>query len=386
MEGNAPTELSLVKNIDIHPSEVVQPELRFSTQTLTAVYELVSKNVIAANPQINSGAYPYLLDLDQAATVLQNLDQEEQLDGEVDKQQLEAGAKKAFNQVVKAFVEQGIVPASLAVQVGKLLRPSSVEVLETDYHRFLYLQDEFPKTSEGRAALEIGVDRYRLMRVELESYLKAAKISLTEEQLQNVLLRWGVSHEYGHAVSRTLEILQIEKFIKGQPQGEYLYIAERGRNLVNGSVYSDIAADQELRDILQDEPEDGLYTRRNITSSERIAAGFEYLGLQYALEDNGLSREQGQSILQQFATSDEQQFQQCQQLVRFIRTQKIGLDILGQAMTSLSLDLKRNKMPHLSSLVPTNFGPRYFGYFKPLSGDQVREFVARLNPLPSKNV
>lgn len=365
-------------------------------------HELISSAAIYLHPALKGKAprswlfYPednrfgveeaYVVDIDKAIQVLE--DNESQQEILPDKygnreQELFELSKSAFKRSVKAFVKNGDVSSALAVEVGRLMRPGNVVVTQEDFGRFLYLGDEFPKRDEERGALEVGV-KYVFRQIEgYKEILSQNGVELTEEQIIDLILRGLVSHEYGHAVDRTMQLLTWGEYVSGIPGGGEPNLSDRYRirGKMHQEIFDRIAPNEDLATVLALEPddkEDAYYTNRESTSSERVGRGFHYLGMRYALLELGLDKEKADNIVRSFTRTEDSKLNQYKNLADEIRATGLNLEIFCHGINDLVSQLRKLGRNDLAGKFPYLDMPdgRQLGYFYPLSQEQIRTYIA----------
>lgn len=266
----------------------------------------------------------------------------------------------------------------MAVQVGRLLKPSGVEVVDRDYHEFLHRGPHFPASGEKRASLYIGIDHHLQIESDLRHLLEQVHMSLSDEQVRDIALQVGITHEYGHAVARTVQILLFEKKQAINPQGLPVETWHAVDDLMNRTIFEKIAPDDELEDILRGEPDsfNDIYTNRGLTSVERIAAGFERLSLRFALTEAGLAEQQTKLIMGINDKENKDLLGEHCRFLSFANNRGLKLNILGQLLDQLKFNLEEKGLPSLAQELPMTFGAVVLGYLKPLTEDQLKNFIA----------
>lgn len=370
------------------PEVLPKPKLEYEGKTALVIQDLLTEGALTAKPSSrwsfekgNEEWKSYTIDVPKAVAVLEGSAKEEELPqdihGEYEQEHLEERSQKIFRQIVKSFVERGIVPRPLAVEVGRLLRPSSVEIIKERYHRFLYLRDVFPSTPPERAKLQISPNLTVQREKPLRERLKQAGIDLTAEQIEQINLRWGISHEYGHAVHRTLVLSRVEQEAERQGDKDFQQVAYGVENQFDVDVFNRIALDEELARALKNEPEGGFHHwSRRATTPERVATGFEYLGLRYALEDLGVGGQKAREVVEGFMEEDRKWFREYVQLMEDVRSKGWNLEDLSDALSELRGALREIRREDLLDELPS-FGARNFGYLSPLNEKQIKELVRR---------
>lgn len=290
-------------------------------------------------------------------------------------QELFERSQKAVKQSIRAFVKNGDIPPSLAVTVGRLLRPSNIKVTREDYARFLYLGHSFPTTPEERASLEVGLE-YAFGQVNVYKEMLAENgVNLTEDQIIDLILRDGISHEYGHAVHSTLSLIQYGEYISKLPEGE------RGkksfwdiREELEQRIFDTIAPNQDLANLLLNEPDEDS-TKRSRTSSERVGRGFQYLGSRYVLQDFGVDPTKIDAVIETFRIRHDKVLVGYKRIIEEIRARNLNIALFSYGLNDVLSALREMKREDLQKILHFGFGARDLGYYYPLTQDQIRSFV-----------
>lgn len=374
-------------------------EKKVTTPYYNSVYQLILSEAIRLHPNLKGvipkrtwfypegsslGTNVYVVNTDQAIKTLEKCTTSEEPSPEVPKEkeaELFERSKQALKQAVVAFAKNGDVPPALAASVGRLLRPPDVRITDEDYARFLYTEDEFPKTKVDRASLEMGLKYVYRQIKPFQELLTQHGVKLTEDQIINLILREGAAHEYGHAVDMTLELLEWEEYVSRLPHAErpdrYFYEVRENHHQL---IFDTIASNQELTELLSAEPLDGLYTYRTRTSSERVARGFQFLGLKYALLDLGISEEKAEQIVLGFMQRHQDQLEESKQLIQEVRKHNLNLEILGCALNDLRIDLTKRGRNDLYKQIQFGFGAKDLGYYYPLDKKQIKSYISAFWP------
>ena len=368
------------KDISRNTEEILSP----TTQRVAKFLEagVIKRNFESPN---NRWQKSYILDTNKAVEVLEGIKSERQandLTVEIKGKDLLLEGQTAFRQAVKSLVDHNVIPTDLAVQVGRLVKPPDIELIDTDFARFLYLKDNFPAKGEERASLELG-RKYALGWgwQELDKAIKSQGVNLSLDQTLRVVLRSGISHEYGHAVDRALLFLNVEAKMAAQPEADAWQLMLESGQEVSQDIYSRIAPNDDLAEILQGELEDGTYTRKERTSSERLGTGFGYLGLRYALEDLQVDQQKIDGVINYMVDDDFKTMQGNKRVAGEIKKQGLTLEDWGNAMTDLNMDLRDRGRSDLREIT-RDFSARSLGYAAPLSEEQIKALVTTWNTTP----
>lgn len=345
--------------------------------------DLVRQDVIKKNPDRdpNRSSFEskhFLVDLPKAVSILSKYKQDKVvIEITFPEEKVKQEAKAAYKRVVKNFVDNGIIPAELAVSVGRLIRPDNVVVVSGDHARFLYLKEEFPQSPEKRADLEIGIEYVNGWGVqEMKLALEKAGVSLNQDTLLWLTLMDGLSHEYGHAVDRVLTLLEAEKHKSATPLEGSKYVWETGHSMQN-SVYEKVAPNSELMGMLENQPKDGWYTAPRLTSSERIAVGFENIGLGLALKQLDIEPQTIAKILAEYSKSDRTNIDKYKQLFQELDARGMNFEDFTSGALELYSQLKADGQVDLFAPVSSNYGVRSLGYFFPLNKEQIRAYITQ---------
>ncbi|GEM_PF-6795271 len=347
----------------------------FTDKKLGAFTAIIEGDVVNTKPE-SGWISDYTVDKDKAVAILTpHMPQDEVLKPE----QLEQGETEvAFRNVVKAFVDHKVIDPQTAELTGKLVRPSNITLIDATYFRFLYMADEFPKSASERGELEMGHLGYGRMTRNLVRKLESAGVELRSEQMRGVVLRWIISHEYGHAVDAALQIQKAEEVGKSKPDEEKWKVKADVDRHASQELFTTIAPEPKLQEMftIQDARYAGLHDDALQTSSERISTGFEYLGLRYALTDAGVAEDKIDKVLDAFKEEDQKSFQDLEHLFKVGKEKGMDIETLGVALNTLKLELRKTEKPELKKTLPLSFGSTYAGYFFPLSETQLKAYIA----------
>lgn len=364
----------------------------FIHETPKVIYDLVDQKAIALVPDLKeapakgvefrrdylSPLVPvYKVDFEKGQAIVEAVQPKNDL-SQVDlgsDQELLDRARLALRDSIVALVRRGDLPAELVAQVGRLLKPSDTKVTKGDIFRFVDFGRSFPAEKGDRGTFEVGRAYVEGWFGTIKGYLEERGISATDEQVLNVVMRNGASHEYGHAVDKTLRILAWESAEKSR--GHQLSISEGAAvdDAYNEVIYRDIVPNQEIAALLEKEnPKDsfGDYQR---TNSERISSGFEALGTQYALEETGLKSEDVDFVLGKIAAADQVALREFKTVLDKIYNSHLNLAIVATAVGKLKNYLVKEDRNDLVERIGLSLSSRDLGYYFPLTKDEVHKYI-----------
>lgn len=390
------TELTQKESISRLPEQSLDKLIeKFPHPHARALYTLINSKAIRLHPLLKgvtpdkSWFYPepgsfvskkaYIVDVERAIEVLSQIKSSEtEIEVPQGREQgILRQSRRALGQSIKAFIANGDLTSSQLMTIGKLVRPSNIRITGEAHARYLDLGFSFPQNSGEREeiSLELGL-KYIFRKLErvYKPILAQNELNLTEEQILNILLRTSASHEYGHALKKALEILQWEAYSAEASGVEkmkkwYEFTPEWEKQVV------ELLPNQELADILSSEPEDGWYSERRMTVSERIATGFEYLGLQYALEEVGIDPAKQKQIMNSYTERDKAHLRQYKKVIALARARNLNLELLGGAVDDLSIKLEKRGRQDLKELLCFGFSARNLGYFYPFTKEEIHNLM-----------
>ncbi len=246
----------------------------------------------------NSSVRPFAINLGRAIQVLDPIPAIPEWEAGVDElARIESEAQNLLPRVQNAFVQLGILPSRFIGDVNRLFTTEDVTAVNRDAHCFRFLDDSLPPPGEKRAEIEIGASTIRYSEENLKKTLEKSGVILTPETIRELALIQGLSHEYGHAIANTLVLKMIEPLIAAQPNDRPIVLIT-AEDIIAEVVHTKVAPDAELSNLLGDEIDPkSLHSNIEYLTSERVATGFEIAGLQFVLEDRGLSSTQVQAVL-----------------------------------------------------------------------------------------
>lgn len=357
-------------------------EKEFISKVNKILYELLDTNIINNTPSSDPEwgyRLEYTVEIDQAIKLLERYKANEPKPTKEDQtfsettEILRKEASEALTRVIDVFVEKGFLSEELQRQIRRLIKPSNIEIVTTDYHRFLYLKNTFPEEPEDEGVIQVGVELINLMERDLGRIFSEMGIGLSPEQIRKIALIQGLSHEFGHIVDRVLRLMEIEKRITSA--GESLSeTAIRVDREIDDFLRREFP-DEELEEILKNEPENGTFTYPGNCYSEKIATGFELIGLTEALLSEGVSASDVDKIMEALYTEKSRRLEEYKRLISFSRQKGFNLETLGEAINHLTYYLKNQGKTDLRDMLPLSFGIRTIGYYRPLNPDQIRKFI-----------
>ncbi|OGY08385.1 MAG: hypothetical protein A2700_00915 [Candidatus Blackburnbacteria bacterium RIFCSPHIGHO2_01_FULL_44_64] len=202
----------------------------------------------------------------------------------------------AFTGACDSFVEKGVIPGSLRELVrSRLLNDGNITAEESDSSAFWFGEYYFPSNPENAALFSVGNKCVAIFEARIAGALNRCGVKVEPEVLKRVAIDTVVSHEYGHVVDWTFIILAAgrEKEVRGLeermyqvPFKLYMEIGEAGKERIHRGIYRDIAPNREVEVALRGD--EGAVSESTV---DRVSTGFEILGLQFALEREGVSPE-----------------------------------------------------------------------------------------------
>ena len=357
----------------------VATRMQYKSKNLALIHNLIGSRVITSepsdDPKWKNHIRNFSVDTDAATAILEKSDTEEAFIATTDqeKQTLDIEVKQSFPEVLHAFSEAGVLPDALANQLSRLLKPDNVLVGDFDFHQFYYLQDSFPEKSGETPVLRFGAGQLKYMETRLTEALSAAGVTLDQGQIHSISVRWGLSHEIGHAVDRAMMLGITEERLKADAGLEDWKEAVKVSDDMRGEVESIIAPDKDITSIFasMDNSEE-LHTGNLV--AERIAGGFEYIGLRMALKDVGLDDNQQGLIIDYFNKNNNGELEEKRNFIDYLGKNGLSVDNLGSAFYDIKNSLKDSERADLAEKVPS-FRIDSLGYTRPLSENQTRAYV-----------
>lgn len=288
----------------------------------------------------------------------------------------EQQTQRAFQQSVRALVIRDIIPPSLAIHVGRIVRPGNITVERGNPFRsghFDFKGTDFPKdATERQKMVKFGVNMATLSAIEYGNLYRLLRqnYGFSEEQLFRVYTRHVTGHEYGHAAEWAMTLHTKEVLGLNNDVSE---IRKR-----NGAAVFLISPQEELLQEYTDEPTLTHVTR---IPSERFATGLEYINLQHVLEEEGFEEAEAQEVVDTVSSMRYQQWVTFAPAVSAAKSYGISRVALASALEVISGELrKRDDMESLVTgqlLIESipRIHPNYFGYFFPLNSHQIRQYI-----------
>lgn len=319
----------------------------------------------------------YVLDLDKSASVIDKFFVENPKDAIVPSTDLLDPGRSAFKKIVKYFTVNNIIPTSLAVEVGKIIRPSGFRPTKGNDAGFYYFKEVFPENPAERGTVRLGERYVYLMSKNLARIFSNLEINCTQDQLRDIVLRSVIAHEYGHAVKQTIVIMKLAEMYPNISPENLKRFAFALSKQIDQTIYEIIAPNHELTDIFSDEPNTLM---KSDSSEERLAQGFEYLGLQSVLKDLGITEDKIQLVLEAFRKIDHDRFIDHKHLIEYAKKHGLNLRLLQKALSRLMIELDTRGRGDLSLCLMTNYGPNMLGYAFALTPHEIQKFIAMFLP------
>ena len=375
-------EVAKIYAINDHElARLIETTKEFTSQSNEIIYRFLKNGIITNEPSKDEEwGYPllYTVRIDEAIQVLEEYKDpkttKETLSPEVE-EDLRKQAEECLNRIIERFIKSGLLPEELQRQIMRLINPSNIEITQEDYHRFIYLKDEFPQNLEDQGVIQVGMELNEYLEKELAQILSENGITLSSEQIRRIALTRGLSHEFGHIVDRVLRLREIERRAISS-KNSISQIAIAVDEEMDKTLFGEIAVDDELENILKGEP-NGIFTNPSSCYSEKIASGFEIIELREALIAEGLSAPYVKKIMEALSERSSRKFEEFKWLFSCSRAKGLNLETLGEAINNLAYYLKKRERPDLRNLFPISFGIRSIGYYRPLNEDQLRAYISR---------
>jgi hypothetical protein len=149
----------------------------------------------------------------------------------------------------------------------------------------------------------------------------------------------------------------------------------------SANLFNEIAPSPELQEVFDINQKQSIYTNATDTASERVATGFEYLGLAYALVDVGLSAERAKEVVDLFLERNRKEFEDFKFLVDEAREKGIDMELIGTSHDTVALALKKGGQNDLARALPFTFGAAYCGYLFALDETQLKKYIESFSNL-----
>jgi len=355
--------------------KVAEHRRNFTNLYAKALYSLVKEGVISARTdEFKKWEKSYTVDFDKAIKVLEA----EEVGGiqkGVEISITSGLVRQGFEDAIKALERCGVLMRELLTHLSRIVTIDSIQVCDELFHRFQYNREFFPTSEDEMGILTFGIAKCRLMIKELEEVFKSLEIDIDTKMLTRVAVKWGISHELGHALYHTIVLLISEQ--RGLKIGDYeLSVA------IKESVDQEIYASGDynsVEELLNGEPSDGLYTQLHGVVTESFCRGIEYIGLEEALLTEGVSLSDVKKIIEKFLEGDRREFEDFGFLIREIQSRGLTLDAFCQALNDIFIELKRVDRQDIRERLPASFSLQFIGYFVPLERDQIEKFFNRID-------
>ncbi len=366
-----------VSNKELSPKEV-----RFTDKAYDFGYQLIKSKVITALPLNDPSGDRANINIQAAPGVIERLGYSQFVENakapvsDSEKASLPEYAQKSYRKVVKSFVDRGILSPEQVVSIGRIIRPENIVVRNQPAHQFLYLRDAFPETPESRGQIRISEDSYAILKNRVGGLLSELNVTLSPEQLNEVAMRWGISHEYGHAVDTALILSLTEKRLKDHPEEPLSQANVEAANSLYKYIYDVSAPNADLNDILAIDNNE-MFSDKTSTSSERIAGGFEYLGLRFALEDSGVEPEKIDSMIKKLLEKKAHYTDEAKQFSSVLKDNGFSMQAFSSGMGKLWSDLRSSGNKEITNKMPMSvIDARSLGYLAPLRKPEVQHLVS----------
>jgi len=355
--------------------EVVEHRREFSNLHAQSLYSLVRGEAVSARTdRYEKWDKPYTVYIDKVIEILE----EEEIScirRNVEIVNISDLVRQGFNDAIQALERCKVLSRELLNNLRRIVTISSIQVCDETFHRFEYYSEFFPANEDELGILTFGTVKCRLMMEDLEKIFRSQKINFNRDIITRVAIRWGISHELGHALYRTIVLLISEQ--RELKVGDYALSVEIKESVDQG-IYS--SADYHLaEELLKGEPSDGLHTQLHGVVTESFCRGIEYIGLEEALLDEGVSTSDVDKIIEEFLEGDRREFEDFQFLIREIHRKGLTLEAFCWALNDIFMALKRLGRQDVRDRLPASFGSQFLGYFVPLKRDQIETFLSKVN-------
>ncbi len=284
----------------------------------------------------------------------------------------------AYRESLLALRRSELIPGSLMGQVARIIKPSDVVITDAAFAQYLHIEDTFPERGGPRGFIALGLRSIDGRFSEVADVAEKVGLTLSEHQLIHLALRLLISHEYGHAVHDALLIMKIEATLASTGRPDFLNVVIESHRDFNNDVGSRIAPNEKLAGLLG-----GWDTqhpvRKNDPShavSERIAVGFQDIGVEECLRGMGVDEKQIDTFLGFFRDRRARLVVETREILQNSRIRGLDLELLSGAVDRV-VYLTRNEHREFAELFTGGFGARVFGYYFPLSRDEIRAMVSR---------
>lgn len=277
-----------------------------------------------------------------------------------------------YREVLQAFLEAGLISGEFMGQVSRIIKPSGIKPSNSEFARFFYLEDTFPKSADRRGSIEIGTKVVEYFEEKLQEASEKVGIILSAEQRQKLILRTILSHEYGHAVHHTLAIQRVENALENDPEASFISVVVEQSKSLDTTIHN-TTAPEELHEFFHDEEIESLSGNDpQNTVSERIATGFKEQGMRLALQEMGIEPEKAQALIDTLAQDDSKKLDEYRLTLKYAQERGFSMKTLAQAVSYVSTDIRKDH-PDLAEKIRGGFGSRNLGYFFPLTAEQLKE-------------
>lgn len=349
----------------------------FSSKLSQTMLGLILSEAIKAAPDER---YGYKLDLPVALNVLRQLQEMRTLPAsptteaspslELSKPEVQ----EAFLASLEAFSKMGVLSDDVRKQVEKIVDPNRINLTDNTFARFAYQGDRFPSSPEKKGEMVVGRGIVELMNQKLQEAANNAGVRLTQEQTKKVALRLITSHEYGHAVHNTKKIERLENALIEKPDEEFIRLIIDIDQEVDETIANEIAPNPQMAQLYQGETVNGAFDNNSprLTVSERVAMGFQNIGVIEALKELDLEPGQVQMIVEELNKTEARLLKETTFALDEARARGFSMKTFGDAVNELATEV-RDADKQLYELLRAGFNSRNFGYYFPLSEDEIKK-------------
>lgn len=367
----------------MHPET---PKKEFRNQTARVLNLYFQNGTFVPNPSTfhSPTEYPgYTIDVKKGIDTLEQLQKADPYRDTASQyeEMKDRDLQRLYGKMVRSFVQNGFLPESLVSDASKIFRAANIRKTRGDATHLTDITQTYrfadgpvrPTTMYIAEEIAHEVDSLRT------SLQKFGVTNLSEEQIQECVIRQVLSHEYGHVLHRTIAISLANRFLERQRKSDsnfiepdeanYQHFVRQVEMSIFEAVYQEIAPDEQLQKIFAGEPTEGL--RQSVfTSQERIAMGLEYIGLQFALEEKGVSGDVIEKIFAQRTAEHNQNFAELEAICQTVKEQQCSLNGLSYATVLLGNEIEKAGRSDLLGYHPAMISTA-IGYEVPLIVDEL---------------
>jgi len=288
--------------------------------------------------------------------------------------------RNALPLIQQALVNRGIVLSDFIIQINRLITDAHIEVTDNDYNQFYYGKDDFPEKTGNNAALYIGAGCIEAFEDTLKDRLNQYSVALPSEIARKITLRWILSHEYGHAIDRTLQLGVINGRVNTEEGDTRRKIGGSVQDEMYQDVNENIAKNSDLESMVTNDEKTRKYLSPLESASERVASGFEFVGLHSALVENGVAVEHADAIIANAFKKGQDELQDFKRLLEYSSSHGLDMKELKHAMLMIRIELKKRGRQDLLTKLPLHFGMQHLGYLAPLTEQEITTYVSKYAP------